>query len=111
MTATSVAGGFRQSDRERRLGAMVSEHFDLVWRVLRRLGASAADADDAVQEVFLVAARRLDAIVVGRERAFLIGVTTRVFSSQRRSARRRREEPELLPDELIAAEGDPLERL
>lgn len=111
MTWGSVAGDFRPSDSERRLDALVAQHFDFVWRVARRLGASAADADDAVQEVFLVAARRLSSIAQGRERAFLIGVAMRVLSSQRRSIRRRREEPGALTDDLVAVAGDPLASL
>ena len=111
MTSASLAGDFRPNDAERRLDALVAEHFDFVWRVARRLGASAADADDVVQEVFLVAARRLGAIEAGRERAFLIGVAMRVFSSERRRVRRRREEPEALTDQLVAAAGDPLQSL
>ena len=110
MTSPSVAGDFH-SDPARRLDALVAEHFDLVWRVLRRLGASPADADDAVQEVFLVAARRLGSIAAGRERAFLIGVSMRVLSSQRRRTRRRREEPGDPLDELAAVAGDPLASL
>lgn len=111
MRGISVAGGSRQSDRAERLDAIVGEHFDLVWRVLRRLGASPADADDAVQEVFLVAARRLDAIEPGRERAFLIGVAMRVFSTQRRSIRRRREQTDSFPDDLATLANNPLESL
>lgn len=111
MTSASLAGDFRSNDSERRLDGLVAEHFDFVWRVARRLGASAADADDVVQEVFLVAARRLSAIAAERERAFLIGVVMRVLSSERRRVRRRREEPEALTDQLVAAAGDPLQSL
>lgn len=35
-------------------------HFRYVWRCLRSLGVDAATLDDAVQEVFLVVARKLD---------------------------------------------------
>jgi RNA polymerase sigma-70 factor (ECF subfamily) len=58
---------------------------------LRRLGISSADVDDATQEVFLVASRKLDAISEGRERSFLFGTALKIASTHRRSARRRRE--------------------
>ncbi|HKQ71472.1 MAG TPA: sigma factor, partial [Polyangiaceae bacterium] len=41
------------------LAGLFAEHADFVWRSLRRLGVPHADADDAVQEVFLVVHRRL----------------------------------------------------
>ena len=37
----------------------VRQYFDFVWRVLRRLGLSPADADDAAQRVMLAATARL----------------------------------------------------
>ena len=67
-------------------------HFDFVWRSLRRLGLSGSDADDATQEVFLVASRKLASIVDGSERQFLFGTAQRVASTRRRSLKRRREE-------------------
>jgi RNA polymerase sigma-70 factor (ECF subfamily) len=79
--------------RDARLRAMVGEHFDAVWRALRRLGVVEASADDAAQEVFLVASRRLDEIVVGRERAYLLGIAVRVAASVRSAEGRRREVP------------------
>jgi RNA polymerase sigma-70 factor (ECF subfamily) len=66
--------------------------FDFVWRSLRRLGLSAADADDATQEVFLVVSRKLASITDGSERQFLFGTALRIASTRRRSLRRRREE-------------------
>jgi RNA polymerase sigma-70 factor (ECF subfamily) len=86
-----------------RLTTMVEEHFDFVWRTLRRVGVPEADADDAAQEVFLVAARRLGDIELGRERAFLVGTAIRVASTRRRSARRRPD----APDERAADAPDP----
>ena len=38
---------------------LYDEHFDFVWRSLRRLGVPAPVLDDAAQEVFLVVHRRL----------------------------------------------------
>jgi RNA polymerase sigma-70 factor (ECF subfamily) len=75
----------------------VTEHFDFVWRSLRRLGVARADADDAAQEVFLVLTRRLNDLEQDRERAFLFATSLRVASTRRRSARRK---PEATLDEF-----------
>jgi RNA polymerase sigma-70 factor (ECF subfamily) len=72
---------------------MVAGHFDAVWRALRRLGVVEASVDDAAQQVFLVAARRLDEIIVGRERAYLLGIAVRVAADVRSAEGRRREVP------------------
>ncbi len=87
----------RADAAERRLTALMQQHFDLVWRSLRRFGLSGADADDAAQEVFLIASRKLDSIASGSERAFLFGTALKVASTRRRTLRRR---PELADAEL-----------
>jgi RNA polymerase sigma-70 factor (ECF subfamily) len=74
-----------------RVEAFVREHYAFVWRVLRRSGLAPADADDAAQRVFLIAAARLDTIASGSERAFLYRTAARVASNAHRSLRRRRE--------------------
>ena len=74
-----------------RAEALFQSHFDLVWRLLRRLGLSPADADDAAQEVFLTLARRIGDVLPGKERAFLVSTALNVASSQRRAKARRRE--------------------
>ena len=79
--------------RESRLRALVDAHLDTVWRALKRLGVPAAGADDATQEVFIVAARRLDEIEHGRERGYLLGIALRVAADARRALRRRGEVP------------------
>jgi RNA polymerase sigma-70 factor (ECF subfamily) len=79
--------------RDERLETMVEQHFDLVWRSLRRLGVADNALDDAAQQVFIVAARKLDAIEVAGERAYLVGIATRVASDMRRTWARRREAP------------------
>jgi RNA polymerase sigma-70 factor (ECF subfamily) len=73
----------------RRLEALFAAHFDFVWRSLRRLGVADSGVDDATQEVFLVAQRKLAAIEAGKEKAFLFGTALRVASDLRRSQRRR----------------------
>jgi RNA polymerase sigma-70 factor (ECF subfamily) len=79
--------------RDARLRAMVGAHFDSVWRALKRLGVPDAGVDDAAQQVFLVASRRLDEILAEGERAYLMGVALRVAADARRAQRRRREVP------------------
>lgn len=74
-----------------RLRAMLDEHFDFIWRSLRRLGLRADRADDAAQQVFMVASQRLASIQRGSERSFLFGTAMRVASDIRRSAAYRRE--------------------
>ena len=94
-----------------RIRYLVDAHFDFVWRSLRRMGLSGADSDDAAQEVFTVAARRLCDIRPGRERAFLFGTALRVASQQRRRSPARRErlddraeayvDPQPSPEQLL----------
>src|SRR4051812_29691540 len=74
-----------------RMRAIQHEHFEFVWRSVRRLGVPDADADDAVQQVFIVTSRRLETIPDGSERAFLFGTAIRVASHARRAIRRRGE--------------------
>jgi RNA polymerase sigma-70 factor (ECF subfamily) len=69
------------------LRAIFDTHYASIWRLLRRLGVSAAQLDDAVQEVFWVAARRLADIQPGREGPFLYGVALRIAASERRRGR------------------------
>ena len=59
---------------------------------MRRLGLSEADAEDAVQQVFIVVARKLDRIEAGREQSFVFATSLRVASTTRRSLRRRQED-------------------
>ena len=76
-----------------RLSTMFHHHYDFVWRSVRRLGVSPEAVDDATQEVFVVASRKLDAIEAGKEKAFLFGAAIRVASDSRRARSRRRQEP------------------
>jgi RNA polymerase sigma-70 factor (ECF subfamily) len=69
-----------------------AEHVASVWRSLRRLGVEERDRPDVVQEVFLVAHRKLgDFDPNGRMSTWLFGICLRVASDYRRSARVRRE--------------------
>jgi RNA polymerase sigma-70 factor (ECF subfamily) len=85
----------------------VREYFAFVWRVLRRLGLSPADADDAAQRVMLVATARLASIEPGRERAFLFRTAAFIASRERRARRRRPEDSVADLDDWGDAGADP----
>lgn len=76
---------------EARLVAMVRTHFDFIWRSLRRQGLPPDAADDAAQQVFVIASRRLREIQVGAERSFLFQTAARVGSDARRAFGRSKE--------------------
>ncbi len=78
-----------QPKADARLRHMFDQYFGLVWKFVLRMGVPASMVDDAVQEVFCVASRRLEHIERGKERPYLIGVALRVSSQFRRSERRR----------------------
>jgi RNA polymerase sigma-70 factor (ECF subfamily) len=97
-----------------RLARAFEQHAVVVWRFLRRIGVPLEYADDAVQQVFLVAARRMEEIEQGKERAFLFQSAMRVAMEVRRDflrARGRvapdravlleRADPALRPDEAV----------
>jgi RNA polymerase sigma-70 factor (ECF subfamily) len=81
--------------------AVYRDHFDLVWRTLRRYGVLEASLDDAVQDVFLVVYTRL-ASFEGRSslRTWLLGIARRVARDHRPSSRASAEPEtlEVLPD-------------
>jgi RNA polymerase sigma-70 factor (ECF subfamily) len=81
-----------RSPSELSFEAVYRAHFDFVWRTLRRLGVSEADAPDAAQEVFLVVHRRL-AEFEGRAKltTWLFRMCFRVASDHSRRAHVRRE--------------------
>jgi RNA polymerase sigma-70 factor (ECF subfamily) len=82
----------RTPAEETRLAAMVDQQFDFVWRSLRRCGLAADAADDAAQQVFIVASRRMGDIQIGAERSFLFQTALRIASDMRRARVRRREQ-------------------
>jgi RNA polymerase sigma-70 factor (ECF subfamily) len=82
---------------------MVDGHFDFIWRSLRGLGVPASAADDAAQQVFWVAAQKLDSIAPGSERSFLFATARGVAANQRRAHARSRE---LYDEDVLATEAD-----
>ncbi len=89
--------------RRKRLGQLFSEHVDFVWRSLRRLGLRDDQADDGVQEVFLVVRRRLDDLREDSSvRSWLYAICWRVASERRRKDRRRDAREQRVADLRIA---------
>ena len=115
MTATSIPGDVPSAlplprgatARDHRLEKMVQLHFDAVWRSLRRLGVAESALDDAAQQVFLVAARRLDTIDPAGEKPYLLGIAVRVASDARRTTARRREVRDERADERVDPRPSP----
>lgn len=86
-----------KSEREA-FTSMVTRHIGFIWRTVRRLGVPASEADDATQQVFLIANDKLDSIRPGSERAFLVAVATRVASHARRAIHRREQAQQRLSE-------------
>lgn len=96
------------NDRSVELDRVFRTYFAFVWRVLRRFGLSEAEADDGVQEVFLVVAQKLGAYEErGAMRAWLFTVARQVARHARRAESRRRRRDHLYP--LPAPVPDPHE--
>ena len=74
--------------RAEHLRNLVRELFPSVWRFLRRLGFDDHDVEDAVQDLFFVAARRIWDVAPGRERAFLFGAALRIAKKRKRKDKR-----------------------
>jgi RNA polymerase sigma-70 factor (ECF subfamily) len=92
---------------------LLRDHFEFIWRLLRRMGVPPESCDDAAQEVFIIALRKVSAITARSERSFLYGVAIRVASDWRRAASRRpdtvsgvpvgeSQSAAPLPDEVVA---------
>jgi RNA polymerase sigma-70 factor (ECF subfamily) len=86
-----------------RFRRLVDSEFALVWRFLRGLGVAASGVDDAAQQVFWVAAQRLNDIALGSERSFLLSTARGVASNARRALARSREVP---GDEILSERSD-----
>jgi RNA polymerase sigma-70 factor (ECF subfamily) len=71
-----------------RLRKTFVEHYVGVWRFLRRMGVPAHCADDAAQQVFLIALEALPRIVVGSERAYVYATAIRTAHGIRRKRER-----------------------
>jgi RNA polymerase sigma-70 factor (ECF subfamily) len=91
--------------------AIYEQHFDLVWRTLRRLGVAAPAVDDALQDVFLVVYRKLGEFEQRSSlRTWLFGITLRVASDYARRGRRQPQIAALDPELRDETAQDPLEQ-
>ncbi len=106
----------REQVDQTRLRVMFDEHFDAVFRALRRAGLPTAELQDCTQEVFIIVSKKLSAILPGRERAFLLSIAEKVAKHARRQQRRCRWvlhedpyvetmciDPALRPDDIVEA--------
>jgi RNA polymerase sigma-70 factor (ECF subfamily) len=82
------------------------EHFEFIWRIVRRLGIAESSVEDVVQEVFVVVHRRLSSFE-GRSslRSWLYAIVARVVRNARRTLQRKPgngageyADPEAVPD-------------
>ncbi len=80
---------------------MYAEHVAMVWSGLRRLGVPESNIEDAVQDVFLVAHRRM-ADFEGRSsiKTWLYGIVLRVAKDYRRTQARHTQRVERLAEVL-----------
>jgi RNA polymerase sigma-70 factor (ECF subfamily) len=105
------------ADRAARLAALFDTHADRLYRLARRLTASADDALDLVQDTFLRAARALDAVPHGfpDEEAWLTRVLVNIRRDEWRKAavrrayaieQQRRDPPVDAPEHAYVASAD-----
>ncbi|HEX2677902.1 MAG TPA: RNA polymerase sigma factor [Polyangiales bacterium] len=88
---------------------LYTQHFDFVWRSLRRLGVAPGLVDDATQDAFIVVHRRLgDLRSDASAKAWLFGIALRVAHDYRRTARRK---PAMSADTdtMVSSERSPFE--
>jgi RNA polymerase sigma-70 factor (ECF subfamily) len=103
----AVATPHDESTHRARLSRALREHYDFVWRSLRRLGVPASDAEDVAQETFMTLGKRLTDVKVGSERAFLYRTAVNHSAHVHRSRARRRETPDSELDEAPASGRNP----
>jgi len=111
--ATPISGVLPTETSTVGLAELVLEHSDFVFRSLRRLGLGVAEAEDAAQQVFLVANEKLPSIHRGKERAFLFGTSKNIAAEIRRRSAMRGEVAlvEEAIDEVVSVDGSLDEQL
>jgi RNA polymerase sigma-70 factor (ECF subfamily) len=73
-----------------KFATVYESYFSFVWRSARRLGVDEAQADDVVQEIFVVVHRQLAAFEQRSSiKTWLFGITLNVVRAHRRSLRTR----------------------
>jgi RNA polymerase sigma-70 factor (ECF subfamily) len=93
------------SELETTVAGFVRDHYDFIWRTLRRLGVPPGLVDDATQKVFWIATRKIQEARVEKERSFLFAIALRVAGDERRALRRR---PEVADESACDAARDEL---
>ncbi len=84
------------------------QHFDFVWRSVRRLGVHPSQLEDAVQDVFVVVQRRLvDFERRSSLKTWLFGIALRVAKDYRRRAIKGAVEVAINDETLIGTHPDP----
>lgn len=90
-TSLAAVGAGVDVDDHAPVAALYREHQAFVWRNARRLGCADEWVDDAVQEVFLVAARRLSEVRADSNiRGWLFAIVFRVVQRMQRDRARYR---------------------
>lgn len=91
--------------------AIYEQHFDLVWRLLNRLGVRASDVDDALQEVFLALHHSLPRFRGDCSlKTWIVGITLRVASATVRR-QRARQQASSSESELPDPSPDPFDKI
>lgn len=76
------------------LGSLYDETVDVAWRMLSRLGVPKADLEDAVQDVFVIAQRRISTLRPdAKATTWVGGIAVRVAHDYRRHLMRHPVEP------------------
>lgn len=79
-------------------------HYGFVWHTARRFGVEEAQLDDAVQDTFVTAYRRIDGLRETAPRPWLYAIARRIASNYRRSGHRRVRRHEALRQQADAGD-------
>ncbi|MGD0675651.1 MAG: RNA polymerase sigma factor [Polyangiaceae bacterium] len=89
LTLPVAAGVHHGSAADRtRLRKAFDKNYVPIWRFLRRMGLAPDRADDAAQQIFLIAFEAMARIQSGSERSFLYGTAVRLVHGIRRRSKR-----------------------
>jgi RNA polymerase sigma-70 factor (ECF subfamily) len=75
-----------------RVRTAVVEHYEFVWRTLRRLGVAENAVEDAAQNVLVIFSRRIADVRPGAERAFMVATAARLAADYRKKRLRSKED-------------------
>jgi RNA polymerase sigma-70 factor, ECF subfamily len=93
------------------LDRLYTEHFDFVWRSLRRLGVQPPGIDDAVQDVFIVMLRRhAEFRRQSSYKTWLFGIASNVAREYRRKHARAADAAPISDTQHAASGPGPLEQ-